>query len=893
MRLWSRLRLWLSATFRRSHLERDMDAELRFHLETYAAELTQRGIPHDEALRRARIEFGSSELAKEDCREARGVTFLETLLQDLRFGARTLRKSPGFATTAILTLALGIGSTAAVFSVVNAVLLKPLPYPRPDRIVMPWWAWPVTDLGDDFPWGQRDFVAFQRQVVGFQSVGAFKPDSFNLTGFGDPIRLDGIKASAGFFPALGIPPLIGRTFTAQEEEPSHELEVVLSHSLWLEHFGGDPAVIGRSINLNGLPYAVIGVMPPGFVFPRGEEMPVVLGFPRQAQLWIPNPTPLNPAGPQDLAVVGRLKDGVTFEQAFAELKVFGKDREREYPQAAGYFTPRLATLGHQVVGDSRRPLLLLLGAVAVVLLIACSNVANLLLARSLLRGKEFTLRGALGAGRGRLLRQLLVENLLLAITGGLFGTLFAWGGVHFAKTFGPANLPRLHEVTLDLRVFAFALGVAFLTGIIFGLPPAFAATREGLVESLKERGPAASAASARLRSTLLISQVALALVLVVAAGLLVRTFYSLLRSDAGFDPSRVFTFQLTLPAGKYPDTDAMARVYHAVLQRLQSTPGVQQVGFSSAVPLGGAPDNTGIRIPDRSVTSSKETPPTANYLFAAPGYFAAVGTPLLRGREFTESDTLDSQHVAIITAAMAQRYWLGKDPLGRQVGVGLTRFPLRTIVGIVADTKHTSLAEKSIPEMYVPYTQNEIKVWPNMQTMQVALRTAQDPASIAGDVRRALNAVDPDLPLARPATLTSLVDDSVVQPRFSMLLLAGFGGIALLLASIGMYGVISYSVARRTREIGIRMALGAAPRQVFRMVLGQGARLVAVGIAIGLVASFAVARLMSSFLFGVRPTDPYTYAAVCVLLTFVVLLATYLPARRATRVDPTVALREE
>src|SRR5262249_2119417 len=344
------------------------------------------------------------------------------------------------------------------------------------------------------------------------------------------------------------------------------------------------------------------------------------------------------------------------------------------------------TLARQVTGDTRRPLLLLLGAVAVVLLIACSNVANLLLARSLLRSKEFTLRGALGAGRGRLLRQLFVENLLLAFTGGLLGTFFAWAGVYFARAFGPANLPRLHEVTLDLRVFFFVLAVALLTGILFGLPPSFAATRDGLSDALKERGQGAAGGSARLRSILLVSQVALALVLVVAAGLLVRTFYSLLRSDAGFNPSRVFTFQLTLPAGKYPDTDAMARVYRAVLQRLQSTPGVQRVGFSSAVPLGGAPDNTGIRVPDRPVTSTKEIPPNANYLFATPGYFAAVGTPLLRGREFTESDTLDAQHVAIITASMAQRYWPGKDPIGRQVGVGLKRFPLRTVVGIVADT---------------------------------------------------------------------------------------------------------------------------------------------------------------------------------------------------------------
>jgi predicted permease len=892
MRLLSRLQSWLRAAFGRARLEDEMDAELRFHLDNFAEDLARTGVPRAEALRRARLEFGAVERAKEECREQRGVRLLETFLQDLRYGVRCLRKNPGFTAVAVLTLALGIGSTAAVFSVVNAVLLKPLPYPEPARIVTPWWAWPVNDMGDEFPWGQRDFFAFRRQARTFQSLGAFKSDSFILTGSGDPLRLDGIRASAGFFPALGVQPLFGRTFDQEEEEPGHELEVVVSHQVWLDRFGGDPGVLGRSINLNGFSYAVIGVMPDGFAFPRGEEMPFILGFPRQAQLWVPLPTPLNPAGPQDLAVVGRLKNGASAVQAFAELQVFGKGVEAQYPQAVGYYTPVLKPLVSQITGDTRRPLLLLLGAVAVVLLVACSNVANLLLARSLRRNKEFTLRGALGASRGRLLRQLLVENLVLALGGGLLGTLLAWAGVHFAKTFGPSNLPRLQEVTLDLRVFFFVLAAAIATGILFGLPPAFAATRESLVESLRERSQAAGH-SARLRNSLLVSQVALALVLVVAAGLLVRTFYSLLATDAGFNPTRVFTFQLTLPSGKYSDVDAMARLYHNALQHLQSTPGVQHVGFASTVPLGGAPDGTAIRIPDHPVTSAKDAAPFANYLFATPGYFAAVGTPLLRGRDFTDSDTQDSAHVTIITTAMAQKYWPGQDPIGKQVGVGAVRWPLRTIVGIVADTKHASLSEKSSPEMYVPYTQNEIKVWPSMQTMQVALRTTQEPASMLSLIRQALNSVDPDLPLAKPATLASLVDDSVVQPRFSMLLLASFGAIALLLASIGMYGVISYSVARRTREIGIRMALGAAPRQVLRMVLGQGARLVGVGLAIGLLASFGVSRLMTNFLYGVRATDPLTYASVCLLLTFVVLLACYLPARRATRVDPTIALREE
>jgi putative ABC transport system permease protein len=890
--LWTRFRSRLRAIVWRSRLESEMDTELRFHMEAYAQDLVRSGITPEEAARHARLEFGGVDGTKDECRQARGVRFLDALKQDLRFGARTLRKNPGFAAIAVLTLALGIGSTAAVFSIVNSVLLKPLPYPHADRILTLWWKWPIAGFGDEFPWGQRDFFAFRRQTNTLQSIGAFKSDSFNLTGTGDPMRLDGIRASAGFFPTFGVQPLLGRTFSQQEEEPGHELVVVLSHELWLHRFGGDSGIVGRSIDLNGYSYAVIGVMPAGFVFPRGEEMPFVLGFPRQAQLWVPLPTPLNPAGPQDLAVAGRLKDGSNPAQALAELEVYGKGVEAQYPGAAGYYTPAIKPLVAQVVGDVRRPLLLLLGAVAVVLLVACSNVANLLLARSLLRSKEFTLRGALGAGRGRLLCQLLVENLVLALSGGLLGTLFAWAGVYFAKTFGPSNLPRLQEVTLDLRVFSFVLVLALATGIFFGLPPAYAATRDSLAESLRERGQSVGH-SARLRNVLLVSQVALALVLVVAAGLLVRTFYSLLRTDAGFDASRVFTFQLTLPGGKYSDVNEMARVYHSALQRLQSVPGIQNVGFASAVPLGGAPDGTAIRMPDHPATSGKDAAPYANYLFATPGYFAAVGTPLLRGRDFTESDNQDSQHVAIITATMAQKYWPGQDPIGKQVGVAAKRWPLRVIIGVVADTKHQSLSETPQPEMYVPYTQNEIKVWPSMQTMQVALRTSMDTASVPAAIRETLRSVDPDLPLARPATLASLVDESVVQPRFSMLLLGAFGAVALVLAAIGMYGVISYSVTQRTREIGVRMALGAQSRTILSMIVGHGLRIAGLGIVIGLLAAFGVTRLMKSFLYGVQPTDPLTFIGVASLLTGVALLACFVPARRATKVDPVIALRYE
>jgi predicted permease len=885
----------LRAIFRRDSLERELDEELRFHFEREVAKHLATGWSLDEATRHARLQFGGHEQVKEECREARGVGFLETLFQDLRYGARTLRKNLGFASTAVLTLAIGVGSTAAAFSVVNAVLLKPLPYPDAGHIVMSWWLWPISQgFGDALPWTKRDFARFHRESKTFQHLGAFKPDSFNFTGSGEPVRLDGIRASAGFLPALGVAPILGRTFRAEEEQPGHEYEVVLSYGLWLDRFGGDTSLIGGSITLNGYAYTVIGVMPPDFSFPRGEEMPAVLDLPRQPQLWVPLDIPAAPRGPNEFAVIGRLLDGVTIAQALAELQVFGKRIETEIPTAVGWYTPLLTPLARQVAGDTRRPLLLMLGVVSVILLIACSNVANLLLARSLARTRELTLRGALGAGRGRLLRQLLTESLLLALLGGLLGTLLAQAAIHFLKIVGPSNLPRLREVTLDLRVLAFALGATLFSGLFFGLAPALAATRRNLMASLKEGGQRAVGGPAHpgLRNALLVSQLALALVLVIAAGLLVRTFYGMLRADAGFNSERILTFQLTLPGSKYSEPESMARVYHDALQRLQSAPGVQTVGLASVVPMGGAPDSTSIRLAAHPMVHAQEHP-YANYMFISPGYFSAIAAPLLRGRDFSESDTADSQRVTIINAAMARRFWPGEDPIGKQVGVADVRWPTRTIVGIVADIKHGSLSEDPAPEMCVPYTQNEIKIWPSMQTMQIAIRTRLDPGSAIASAREALHAVDPDLPLAQPATLANLVDNSLVQPRFSMLLMVSFGVLALALASIGMYGLVSYSVVQRTREIGIRMTLGAVQSDLLRMVLGQGARLAAVGLVIGLAASFGVTRLMASFLYGVRPTDPFTFIAVSLLLLAVVLLACYLPARRAMRIDPIVALRHE
>jgi len=819
---------------------------------------------------------------------------MNTLLQDLRYGFRTHAKAPGFALVAVLTLALGIGASTAVFSVVNAILLRPLPYPQADRIVLPWRMAPVgLFLGyDKFPWGQIDFHLFTEQQKSFQHLGAFQAESFNLTGAGEPVQLEGMRASAGFFAALGVAPELGRAFTAEEDQPGHEHVLILSHRLWHDRFGGNPAILGQTLNLSGNSYTVIGVMPASFAFPRASEMPGSFDFPRDPQLWVPLAMPASPPpGPSELAVVGRLKPGVTIDQSQAELDVFADTLFKFFKGGKGWFNCRVTPLTQQVGGETRRPLLLVLGAVGVVLLIACSNVANLLLTRSLARRREFTLRAALGAGRGRLIRQLLTESLLLAAFGGALGLLLAEAGVNFVKAFGPASIPRLREVSLDPAVFSFTLGVTLLTGVLFGLAPAFAAARENLVEALKEGGQRAGAgpASQGARNSLLISQVALALVLVIAAGLLVRTFAQLLRSDSGFNPSRVLTFELSLPSTKYKDTPQIVRLYQQALRQLQTVPGVQAAGIGETIPMRGAGESTGIRLSDGPRAKTQEVP-FAAYTMVSSGYFTAVGTPVLRGRGFLETDTLDSMPVTVINAAMARKYWPGQDALGKQVAPGSTRYPLATVVGIVADIKHLSLREDPGPEMYVPFNQ---KVWPTLAVMQVAIRTKADPSSMTGLIREAIHSVDPDLPLGKLATLTTLVDEAMTQPRFSMLLMAAFGALAVALAAIGMYGVIAYSVAQRTREIGIRMALGAQQGTVFGMVLSQGARLAGLGIGIGILTALGVTRLMASFLYGVQPADPLTFAVVALLLAGIALLACYLPARRATRVDPILALRDE
>jgi len=812
---------------------------------------------------------------------------MASLLQDLKYSLRVQKKSIGVTIITVLTLGLSIGACTTVFSVVSTILLRPLPYQQSERIAMLWRGAPAFLGDEDVPWTARDFRTLQQTAKDFEQLGAFQSDVFNLTGFGEPVRVQGLRVSAGFFAVLGISPSLGRTFSNFEDQSGHEHEAILGDRLWREQFGQDSGIVGRSISLNGFSYSVVGVMPPSFAFPPAKEMPLGLNLPGDPELWVPIAISGRQSGISVLGVIGRLKPVVTMSQVQARMSSFEKALEADLPGEKGMLC-RATPLEKQLIGDTRRPLLLLLSAVGLVLIVACSNVASLLLAKSLERRREFALRAALGGSRLRILRQLMTESILLATWGGLAGVLLAAGGVYSVKHFGPSNIPRLQEVGLDLRVLTFVIGVTFVTGILVGLTPALGALREHLPDQHRS---GATPTDSKIRNALLVSQIALALALVIAGGLLVRTFVQLLKADPGFKPSRVLTFELSLPASQYKNVDEMTNLYHSVLQGLQGVAEVQSAGLVSNVPMGGIPDGTGIQIPDHPQVDPRAKL-FANYSFASPGYFSAIGATLLRGRDFLEIDMADSTHVTIINNAMAKKFWPGEDPIGKQVGVP-GPWPSRTIVGVIADVRHISVREEPGPEMYVPYTQNEIKVWPSMQAMQFALRTRSDTGQIEATVRAVVHSVDAGLPISKVATLATLVTDSMTQTRFSMLVLVSFGILALVLASVGMFAAISFSVTQRTREIGIRMAIGARRWDVFGMILGRGARLAGLGIVIGLITALSTTHLMASFLYGIRAIDPWTFAVVCVLWAGIALAACYLPAYRATKVDPTVALRHE
>jgi predicted permease len=882
----------LRALFRRRAVEAELDEELRFHFENEVEKHKSRGVAPEEARRRARLSFGGHDQIKEDIREARGTTLLESCLHDLRYGLRFLGKNPGFSIIAALTLSLGVGASAIIYSLVDTILLRRLPYPNASRVAMLWQVAPAGSIfgTESIPWEPLEFRLLAKTSVAFQNLGAFKKQSFNLTRVDPPERLEGARVSAGFFPTLGVSPLLGRTFDASEEQPGCEHVAVLSSRLWKSSFGGDADIVGKIIELDGDPYTVIGVMPAGFAFPNEEGMPPIVEMPKEPLFWVPLAPSATEAETAELGVIGELKAGMSTAQLEQEMRTFDQRLGEQVPRDKGGFV-RVVPLAQQAVMNVRRPLFLLLGAVSAVLLIACSNVAGLMLSRSLGRRREFTLRGALGASRPRLIRQLLTESLLLALMGGLLGIALGEVGLSVVKHFGPSTIPHLHETELNARVVACAFGATLMSVVIFGLPAAFGATGIKVVETLKGGGqtPGASITVPWIRNALLTAQVALAMVLVIAAGLLVRSFQHMLYADAGFDASRVVTFELPVPSAKYGDQSRLVGLYKRVLEQLQRVPGVRSAGFASVVPMGGSSDAAMIRIQEHPGAID-----AANFALISPGYFRAIGAPLLRGRDFTDADDLSTVPVTIINSEMARKYWPGEDPIGKQVSIDSTGAPLRTVVGVVGDIKQTSLREEPAPKMFEPYTQIGSGIESNtIRSMQYAVRTVGEPASLSESLRLAVHSVEPDLPLANFALLTTLVDNSLASDRFLMLLFGAFGGLALILASIGMYGVISYSVMQRTPEIGIRIALGAGRAQILVLILRQGSGVVCTGIAIGLIAALATTRLMTHFLYGVQPTDPITFAAVSLLQVAVGLLACYVPARKAMSVDPVTALRYE
>jgi putative ABC transport system permease protein len=701
--------------------------------------------------------------------------------------------------------------------------------------------------------------------------------------------LEGAQVSWGFFPTLGISPALGRTFTREEDTPGKEREVVLGDALWRSRFHADPTILNRVIHLDGTAYTVVGIMPRGFNFPRANEMPGDFTFASKTQLWVPIALPaVTPRfTSSELAIVGRLQPSVSVAQAQDAMNLFAQRMDREHPEMKGWSQSLATPLQRQVAGDTGRPLLLILSAVGVVLLIVCFNVAGLLLTRSIAREREFTLRAALGAGPGRVLRQVLTESLLLALAGGVGAAAVAAAGISLVKAFGPPNLPRLQEAGVNPRVFAFACHHPAHGRSLRTRARPWRWTRQP-GRSLREGGQksGAGASHPRLRRALVVSQIAMALALVMASGLLVRSFYQLLASDSGFRADHVLTFELSLPGTRYPERAAIARFYQKALPRLRAIPGVEFAGVTESVPLGGATESGVARIVGRPLGKG-ERPPIVDYTIISPGLFSALGTPLLQGRDVLDSDVLSAPPVTVINRAMARHYWPNEDPIGKQVLVPSQRVPA-TIIGVVADMKHSSLRDVPGPGMFEPYTQ---EVWPSMALMHVVLRTKADPVSAIGAARHIIQDLDAGIPLADVSTLTAITQRSMAANMFSMLVVGFFGALALVLAAVGIYGIIAYSASQRTREIAIRIALGAQRGNVFGMVLGQGLRLAALGILFGVLTALLVGRVLAGSLYGVSASDPLTLGCVALLIAVVALAACFLPARRAAATAPMEALR--
>ena len=808
---------------------------------------------------------------------------MNPLLQDIRYGLRILSKHRGFTAAAVLTLALGIGANTAIFTLVNAVLLEPLPFDEPDRLVAIWEA--DTEDGHLMSVAPPNFRDWREQNRAFEDIAAFYPDEFTLVGSGDPEQIGGARVSAGTFALLGIHPALGRGFLPEEDRPGGPRAVVLSDSLWKRRFAGSRDIIGSAIRLDGANYTVVGVMPPGFNYPPAIAFqgtaPAI-----NAELWAPlEITPNQGRGAHFMRAIGRIKQGITFQQAQDDLAAVAAGMAEQYPDSNRTWSVALVPLVRQITGQVRSALLLLLASVGFVLLIACTNVANLILAREMSRQKEIATRAALGAGRLRLARQLITENLLLSFIGGALGVALAYWGVNLLVSVSPGNIPRLDEVAMDVRVVGVALGISTLTALLFGLVPAVRMSNPNLFTWLRGRG--SSSNSHRLQNMLVIGEVALSLVLLIGAGLLFRSFMNLRAVDPGFSSEDTLVFRLSLPAQRYGERYQRVQFGQALLDRLNALQVVRSAGFADSIPLADDRQGTSIHVEGTALPTDGRFE-GVNFTFVSSGYFPAMGMPLLSGRDFTESDTDQSNLVAIVDQGLAERFFAGQNPIGRRIHLGFAgAYTYREIVGIVADVHHEELGGAATVNAYVPILQVP---WP--LPMAFALRTSER-SNLVGEVRDVVRSMDPELPIYDVQTLDDVVSDSVASPRFSAILLGGFAAGALLLSAVGIYGVISFSVRQRVREIGIRVAMGAENSDVFRLVVVRGMALAGAGVGIGLAGALMLTRFLSNQLYGVGSADPATFVGITGLLLLTAFLASYVPARRATRIDPLTALRQE
>jgi putative ABC transport system permease protein len=863
--------------FRRRRWDEERARELEAYLEIETDENMAGGMSPEEARYAAQRKLGNTTLIREEIYHMNSLGWLETFWQDLRYGIRMLAKSPGFTAVAVITLALGIGANTAIFSIVNAVVFRLLPYQDSERLV--WLS--ETDLRErsgDMPVSPPTFLDWRSQAQSFEALSAYSEDAFAVTGRGEPENIPSAAVSSNFFELLGVQPEIGRSFVPEEDHVNSRPVVILSNELWHTRFGSDRGIVGRSITLDGKSHEVVGVVPPRFNYPPGTQIWTPL-MPRMAE-------GVTIRGAHILNVVGRLKKGLALSQATAELNTIQRRIAQEDSDYRN-FGVHLVPLQEHIVGDLRLPLLVLLGAVGFVLLIACTNVANLYLARAATRGREMAIRLAVGASGARIVRQLLTESTMIALAAGGLGTLLALWGVDALVALSPQKLPRADEIGVNGQVLVFALVASLLTGLLFGLAPALQGRKLDPTAELKGEcfrligGPSRN----RLSNLLVVSETALALVLLVGAGLMLNSFIRLLHVNLGFGPQQVIAFRLGLPDSRYPDPRHQEAFFQQLLERIKALPGVRSVGMGRNLPISGQSMTSPVVIEGRPARSGERT--VVQRAVVDPGYFRAMGVRLENGRSFTEHDNENATPVVMVNQTFVRQFFPGENPLGKRLRTFFDKPGMREVVGVVGDVKHAGPAAATPLQVYVPYGQEPGPY------MTVTVQTDAVPAAIIPAVRGAVLAIDKEEPIDQVATMESLFSESVAQPRFYSWVLGAFGAMALILTAVGIYGVMSYSVTQRVHEMGVRLALGAEQSDVLRLVIGQGLLHTGIGIAAGLAGALALTRFLSGLLYGVKPTDPLTLIAVSLILTAVATLACYIPARRATKVDPIVALRYE